>query len=199
MSKLPEYFYVLENTTHLYTDYNDALHASINTKRKILSLKIDYNVVHTTDVGAYDKAYVYFTKILHNAQTTHHPWYKEYCNSKWFRSFLSDPNSSDFKYAMVISLSKNDAPPGVKITNVTSNVINAGKATGVTVSKSKTDKDIYVYFDVTPHFDINYGLLFAKKKEDYLTLKMALQGYHLGDVVEIPDDILNAIENIRPK
>lgn len=61
-----------------------------------------------------------------------------------------------------------------KRTNVTSKIIEAGKCTGVSVSKSKTDKDCYVIFQSTNSNTRNVGVIFFKKSESYAMLRLAL-------------------------
>lgn len=93
-------------------------------------------------------------------------------NSIDYMNFLSNDNIQNYVGFCLFKLVPNKE---FKRTNVTSKIIDAGRCTGVTVSKSKTDKDCYVMFQATTSNPDNVGVIFFKNAESYSMLRLALE------------------------
>lgn len=93
-------------------------------------------------------------------------------NSADCMKFLSNDNIKDYVGFCLFKLEPNKE---FKRTNVTSKIIDAGRCTGVTVSRSKTDKDCYVMFQATSMNSKNVGVIFFKNPESYSMLRLALE------------------------
>lgn len=96
-------------------------------------------------------------------------FYSAYVTYATMNLFLSLDDIDQFKYFCVVALIPNNE---YKITNITSKLIEIGKCTGVSVSKSKADKDAYVAFNTNRNS--SNGIIFFKDKEHYAGLKLGI-------------------------
>lgn len=96
-------------------------------------------------------------------------YYYTYLSYASMTAFLSLDNIDEFKYFCLVALIPDN---NYKSTNITSKLIEIGKCTNVSVSKSKTDKDAFVAFNSTKSG--NNGILFFKEKEHYAGIKLGI-------------------------
>lgn len=140
--------------------------------------------------------------VIHDGQN-HNGTNHYFFLGKTIYDFIRNKDSLNFNYIMPISLKK-DAE-GVSSGTVTSKLIEYGKQTQVSVTKSSKDlsKDIFVYYDTTQKRTFNrafvarFGIMAAKDRDSLFNIRLAMQNFNVGPAIEITNDIKEKMKEIQ--
>ena len=176
--------YDLSSAYYLSTQLKN-LDKMLTNSEKATKYKITIEAVEEADISPYAlltksiiEEYQKNVSVEYRWDMFYIPHYTEY------KTFLRDDDFKEYKHFCLVKLEKPDAE--FKKSNITSKIIDSGKCVGVSVSKSRTNKDCYViYGNVSSNYD-DMGIILFKDSSSYGMLRMALSAnlrfYKLRDI-----------------